>query len=235
MTWDSYLILKVAGIVVFVFAGGLSASGNLSLSRAKTYFINAVAVLVGFACSRLWYIVQHYFGSEPYKIKDFLTTWNDSGAVLYGWVIGGTLALLFLTRFFKIPTVRYLDCVLPWLLVAQFLNRMGCFDAGCCYGKPTQFFFSVRSEIAQANVHPVQLYEAVYDLLLFWFIRTRPKRLGLPTFLYFIGYPSARFFLEFLRGDNQPAFLFLTVPQITSILLLALIWRLHSTGKLPVQ
>jgi prolipoprotein diacylglyceryltransferase len=212
MSWDLYLTLKVGGIAVFVFAGGLAVTKNLPLSRAQAYFFNAVAVAAGFTASRLWYILQHLWGREEYEYRSILQigeAWDLAGAVLYGWVLGGTLALFWLTRMFKIPTVKYLDCVLPWLLVAQFLNRLGCWDAGCCFSKE--------------GLPPVQALEAFFDLALFWFIRTRPKRTGLPTFLYFTGYPAARFVFEFLRGDNQPAFLFMTVPQVTSVLILAFV------------
>ena len=222
MEWDLYLILKCAGIAVFVFAGGASVSKALGISRSKAYLINSAAVFAALAGSRIWYMIQHYFGSEPYQIESLWDAWNNAGSVLYGWVIGGTLALVFLARRLKLNTIRYLDIVLPWLLVAQFLNRMGCFDAGCCFGKACELPFplSVEGATAGMRVFPVQLYEALYDLILFWIIRTRRPQLGLPTFLYFVGYPAGRFFFEFLRGDNQPAALGLTVPQITSLILI---------------
>ena len=236
MEWDLYLFLKCAGIAVFVFAGGASVSKAFGISRSKAYLIQAAAVFAAFAGSRLWFIIQHYFGSETYQIQGFRDAWDNAGSVLYGWVIGGTLALVFLTRRLKLDTIRYLDIVLPWLLVAQFLNRMGCFDAGCCYGKPNSFPFplSVEGAIAATRVYPVQLYEALYDLLLFWFVKTRPKQRGLPTFLYFTGYPAARFFFEFLRGDNQPAALGLTVPQLASVVLVAFaFWKLRPALPQP--
>ena len=227
MTWDAYLILKTAGIAVFVIGGGISAAKVLPLSREKAYLINLLAVLVGYFCNRSWYIVQHLYGSEPYEFKTAWEAWQDAGSVLYGWVIGGTLALIFLTRKLKIPTVRYLDAVLPWLLVAQVLNRLGCFDAGCCFGGPTTCPISVAGSSDADRIHPVQIYEAFFDALWVWFIWTRPKRAGLPTMLYFTGYPLARFFLEFLRGDNAPAFLFMTVPQVTSVLIFVTVFVLR--------
>ncbi len=223
MTWDFYLTLKVGGIAVFVFAGGMAVAKTLGISREKAYFINAVAVFVGFVSSRVWYIVQHYFGSDPYEMSSLLKTWDDAGSVLYGWVIGGTLTLIFLTRKLKIPTVRYLDSVLPWLLVAQCLNRLGCFDVGCCYGSLTTCPVSIIGPDGVNQVHLVQLYEAAFDLLWAWFIWTRPKKIGLPTFLYFTGYPAARFLFEFMRGDNLPALWFMTVPQVTSVVILAFV------------
>jgi len=219
MEWDFYLTVKVGGIAVFIFASGIAAAKKLNLSRSKTFFINACAVLAGYLASTSWYIVQHIFGNEPFEYTGFFEAWSEAGAVLYGWVIGGTLALIVLTRAFKISTIRYLDAVLPWMLVAQFLNRTGCYDAGCCYGKLA----------VNGWTHPVQLYEAFFDLGLLWFIKSRKNpRVGQNTFLYFTGYATARFFFEFLRGDNQPALWFMTVPQVTSILILIVVFRLKN-------
>ncbi len=231
MTWDLYLFLKCAGIAVFVFWGGQVVSRNLGIPCDKAFFINAAAVFAAFAGSRAWYVIQHIYGGDPYEITGLWDAWENAGSVLYGWVIGGTLMLVILTRALKLSTIRYLDTVLPILLVAQFLNRMGCFDAGCCYGSPSvyPFPFSVAGDIAGERVWPVQLYEALFDLALFAFIMTRrDKRPGYRTFLYFTGYPIARFFFEFLRGDNGPAALGLTVPQLTSVLLVAFaFWKLR--------
>jgi prolipoprotein diacylglyceryltransferase len=214
MTWDLYLILKTGGIAVFVFAGGISVAKALNISRERAYFINASAVIVGFIINRFWYIIQHIFGKEEYAFRSITqfgeawAAWDDAGSVLYGWILGGTFTMMILCRVFKLSPRAYLDKVLPWLLIAQVLNRLGCADAGCCYGKGSI---------------PVQLLEAFFDLALFIFIRMRCKRPGSQTVAYFIGYPAARFFLEFMRGDNQPALWFMTVPQVTSVLILVVI------------
>ena len=98
MEWDLYLTLKTAGIAVFVFAGGFSVSRALGISRPKAYVLNAVAVLAGFVVSRLWYILQHVYGSEEYQFRQMnslwaaASAWDDAGAVLYGWILGGTQA-----------------------------------------------------------------------------------------------------------------------------------------------
>ena len=234
MNWDLYLILKVGGIAVFVFAGGVSAAKRLGISREKGYFINAVAVFVGFIVNRVWYIVQHVYGNDRYEYRSLSqawNAWNDAGSVLYGWLLGGTLTLALLSRLFKLRPLRYLDAVLPWLLVAQVLNRLGCFDAGCCYGKATTFILSVYNANIHGPSHPVQLYESIFDLLLFLYIRPRRSRPGFVFLAYFIGYPTARFFLEFLRGDNYPALLFMTVPQVTSVLILFTVGLLMTSAS----
>jgi phosphatidylglycerol:prolipoprotein diacylglycerol transferase len=86
------------------------------------------------------------------------------------------------------------------------------------------------------RLHPTQLYEsfttfAIFGLLLWWF--PRRKRDG-DVFLGYLGlYAVARFFLEFLRGDDDRGFVFnhlLSTSQFIALLALAgvaivFIWR----------
>lgn len=228
MTWDAYLLLKTAGIVVFVFIGSFYASKN-GFSLAKSLVITACAVMLGFIFSRGWFILQHAFGSEPYAPETFTEAWNDAGSVLYGWVSGGTLAIWLLCKAWKLKPVQFLDYVLPWLLFAQALNRFGCFAGECCWGSETTFFVHVWNSWVRAEVHPVQIYEAVFDISLFILCFKKARRPGSRTFLYFFGYPAGRFFFEFLRGDNQSALLFLTVPQVASLVILTWTWLLYKS------
>jgi phosphatidylglycerol---prolipoprotein diacylglyceryl transferase len=230
---DAYLFFKIAGILAFVL-GGTHSAKKAGIPPKKAFFVLFWAVLAGFSASRLWYIVQHTFGSELYAPADPLEAWNDAGSILYGWILGGAAAIVFLTRKWAIPTVAFFDRILPWMLVAQILNRFGCFAGECCWGAPTAFFLSVWNSHEGALVHPVQLYEAAFDAALLWLMCTHAKRPGEATYLYFMGYSMGRFFLEFLRGDNGPALLFFTVPQVTALAVMAYmhyVWKRPSSAK----
>ena len=228
MTWDTYLILKTAGIAVFVFAGSYAASRK-GFSLAKSLVITASATMLGFLFSRFWFILQHALGREPYDPATLSEAWNDAGSVLYGWVTGGVLAIWFLCKVWRYKPVKFLDCVLPWLLLAQALNRFGCFAGECCWGRETTFFIHVWNSLVRAEVHPVQLYEASFDIVLFILSFRLFHKPGDRTFFYFFSYPTGRFFFEFLRGDNQPALLFFTVPQVASIIILYWTWMLYQS------
>ena len=235
MNWDAYLIFKTAGILTFIFAGAFFANRRYQFSFLRSIFITTWAVGLGFVFSRVWFIAQHALGSEPYDPATFKEAWEDAGSVLYGWIFGGTVAVIFLTQVFKMRTIKFLDAVSPWMLMAQMFNRFGCFAGQCCWGRPTHFFISVWNKHEKAMVHPVQLYEAAFDATLFWLLMTRCKKTGEATFLYFFGYSFGRFFLEFLRGDNKPAFLFLTVPQWTAAGVMIGIYFLWKSPDLQKQ
>ncbi len=215
MIWDFYLTAKVGGVLVCIFFGGRAVSKALNISMTRGVLINSIAAFAAFLGSRLWYILQNNMGGIVHRVP-LSQIWDEAGSVLYGWILGATFALYFLCKEFKLPFVRYLDTAIPWMLIAQFLNRLGCYDAGCCHG------ISMGGD----QLFPVQLLEGFYDLALFWFIRAKAKRQGQATFFYFTGYPIARFFFEFLRGDNGPALWFMTVPQVASIVILIVVFRL---------
>jgi len=125
-------------------------------------------------------------------------------------------------------------------------GRVGCFLNGCCFGLltrndfPLGVTFPVGSPAHEAQwalglldirdmkplpVHPVQLYQASHDLLLFllllWYLRrpTTPVGIGMP--LLVVLYGVGRFFLEGLRGDQASTFSGLTVGQNSSLVLVA--------------
>jgi len=69
-------------------------------------------------------------------------------------------------------------------------------------------------------LHPTQLYEASYALLLFLLLmlyRKYQKHDGELFAVLFILYPFGRFFNEFLRADDRGSILIFSSPQLFSI------------------
>jgi phosphatidylglycerol:prolipoprotein diacylglycerol transferase len=113
---------------------------------------------------------------------------------------------------------RTADSLSMGLSIGQMFGRIGCFLAGCCWGKacPTGFPFGVTFTNPEAaeqvgtplNVllHPSQLYEAFGMLAIFLILRyTFNKRRfeGQQFFLYLLFYSVLRFTVEFFRGDPR--------------------------------
>lgn len=104
---------------------------------------------------------------------------------------------------------KYADVILPSVALAQGFGRIGCFLAGCCYGKETESVFSVifqNSEYAPNHVAliPTQLYSSGLDFLhflLLLLIARNKKEDGQVTACYLIFYSIGRFVIEFFRGD----------------------------------
>ncbi|MDI9498842.1 MAG: prolipoprotein diacylglyceryl transferase [Bacillota bacterium] len=155
------------------------------------------------------------------------------GFVLYGGIAGGLAGIWIYARQFRLapwPLARPLIAVIPLL---QGLGRLGCFAAGCCYGRRCEqgIVFTV-SPVAPNHVPliPTQLIEAAVGLVIFVIIlRFTLKGMGARRLLavYLLLYGSARFLIEFLRGDPERGFLFgLSTSQWLSLAALLIAVRL---------
>ena len=122
----------------------------------------------------------------------------------------------------------------PAVALGQCVGRLGCFAAGCDYGKPTSSFLGVvfRNPLSHQvtgvplniPIHPAQVYESLATLVIFGILlwRIRRKAYDGEVFIIYIGlYALARFFIEFLRGDEDRGFVFnqlLSTSQFIAIL-----------------
>lgn len=191
------------------------------------YGIFWCAVLGGSAGSRLLY----YIVSFREILRDPSILWNfQNGWVVYGGIIGGVLASWVYCRYKKADFVRYLDLVIPAVAFAQGCGRIGCFFAGCCYGRETDSIFHIQywqSEYAPNGVKliPTQIYSSIGDFaiafLLMAYAKREPKK-GKVAAGYCILYSVGRFVIEMFRNDYRGALGVLSTSQIISIVILAL-------------
>jgi len=61
----------------------------------------------------------------------------EGGLVFYGGLCAATFATLWFCRRKGLSFLRVGDLVAPLAAIGHFFGRVGCFEAGCCYGKPT--------------------------------------------------------------------------------------------------
>jgi phosphatidylglycerol---prolipoprotein diacylglyceryl transferase len=105
------------------------------------------------------------------------------------------------------------------------VGRLGCFVAGCCYGRPTTLPWGVVfAQHGPLPRHPTQLYESLFHataaLVLYRLERAGMFRGNLFK-LYLVAYAAYRFFSEFLR-EEQPLWLDLTGYQWAALAMIAL-------------
>ncbi len=226
------LTLHMYGIMVAI--GFLSAL-IICEKRAKKrgmetdilYGIFWCAIFGGAAGSKLLY----YTVSIPDILKDPSILWNfQNGWVVYGGILGGVFASFVYCRYRKADFVKYLDLVLPAVAFAQGCGRIGCFFAGCCYGRETDSVLSIQywqSEYAPNGVKliPTQIYSSIGDFalafLLMAYARREPKK-GKVAAVYCIFYSVGRFIIEMLRNDYRGTWGFLSTSQAISIIILIL-------------
>jgi phosphatidylglycerol:prolipoprotein diacylglycerol transferase len=168
----------------------------------------------------------------------FLRVWLG-GKSFYGGLFGGALAALLYLRMRRLPIAAYADAGIPGVALGYAIGRVGCFVNGDDYGTPSNLPWAVQfpagTEAHAAHlargwindpaawslpVHPTQLYAALLGLLLFLVLTQRHWRAPASRVCFFaIAYGTARFFLEWLRGDWQVGLGPLSLPQLFSLFL----------------
>jgi phosphatidylglycerol:prolipoprotein diacylglycerol transferase len=165
-------------------------------------------LLAALAGARVFYILSApaIFMAQPLEI---FKIWNG-GLVFYGGFVGALAAALLFFRRHRLPAWRWADMGTPGLALGHCFGRLGCFLAGCCYGRacdlPWGVTFSDPRSLAPTGraLHPTQLYEAGAMLLLFallWRLRRRKRFEGQLFWGYVLIYGLARAAIETLRGD----------------------------------
>lgn len=180
------------------------------------------AVVGGFAGTRLLY----YLVELPQIIKDPSILWNfKNGYVVYGGIIGGILASYCYCRKKSVSFFEYFDLVMPAVSLAQGFGRIGCFFAGCCYGRETDAWYGItfhQSNFAPNGVKliPTQLISSAGDFIfcgiLLWYAGRKPKT-GRVAAAWMLLYGAGRFVLEFLRNDFRGSVMGLSTSQFISI------------------
>lgn len=180
----------------------------------------ALGAIVG---ARLYHLLtdwQLYAGASFF---DLIAVWHG-GLGFLGALIGGILGLLvwvhtnhgsrttsnpkFSTFNFQLSTriFTYLDLLSFGIPLAQTIGRLGNYVNQELYGLPTNFPWGIM--ISGNKYHPLFLYEAVCNILLFVFLlwMARGKRLvlgkGQYACVYLFGYAFIRFWLEYLRAET---------------------------------
>lgn len=209
VSFYSYGLMIALGIIAAVWAASVRAK-NRGMDPDHIFNIALIGVIAGVIGAKLTYYVVELPAiiKDPSILLDF-----SNGFVLYGGVIIGILAAYVYCRIKKKPFMPYMDLAVPSIPLAQGFGRIGCFLAGCCYGKESHAWYAVtfpESGLAPSGVSliPTQLISSIGDLLLaaflFWYTRKGKKRMeGIPVILYLILYSVGRFFVEFLRNDPR--------------------------------
>lgn len=164
------------------------------------------------------------------EIKDFikspLLVLGSEGFVVYGGIISGLITIIVYCKVKKIDFFRYIDVIVAGVAINQAFGRVGCFLAGCCYGRETNSKFAVifpEGCMAPAGVPliPTQLMSAGADLLmfivLFAILNNKNYKKGIPMAVYLTGYAIGRSIIECFRSDARGAVGTLSTSQFISI------------------
>ncbi len=145
--------------------------------------------------------------------------WFADGKTILTGMAGGYLGVVVAKWSLGICT-RTGDSFAVPVAASVAVGRLGCFVAGCCYGRPTSLPWGVvfTQHDGQPR-HPTQLYEAAFHALAAVVLYTLQRAgmfRGNLIKLYIIAYAVYRFFTEFVR-EEQPLWLDLTGYQWSAL------------------
>lgn len=212
VTIHTYGFMMALGVACgFWFLYIQAKKENLPASRlVDMAFYTIIIALIGAK-------VILFFGNFSYYIHypGELFSLARSGGVFQGGLAFGFIFALWYFHKHRIPTWKAADIIGPAVALGHGFGRIGCFSAGCCYGRQCALPWGVifQNEYAhnltgiplQISLHPTQLYESALNFLNFFvlfFILKRKKFDGQVFCFYIINYSIIRYFVEFYRGDH---------------------------------
>jgi phosphatidylglycerol:prolipoprotein diacylglycerol transferase len=161
---------------------------------------------------------------------DIFKIW-EGGLIFSGGMIFVILVMFFYVRRHHLSLLRFGDLWAPAAALGQGIGRIGCFMAGCCYGRPTGLrwgiVFTHPDSLAPLNsaLHPTQLYASLSGFIIFLILLgvNSKKEFDGQVFLWFlILHSTARLLLERFRGDNRGVLLNgdMSITQLVTVLIL---------------
>ncbi len=227
VTLHTYGLLVALGFFAG-YAWLLKQSRRNGLSAEIATDLVWVLLLSGILGARLLYVLFHwrYYLDAP---LDILKLWQG-GLVWSGGLLCAMAAGALWLKRRNMSLLLAADLAAPAAALGHAVGRLGCFAAGCCYGRPSDLPWAVTfrhpETLAPANtpLHPSQLYESGLNLLLFAVLASAGGKPALAlgrgrlAVLYLALYGVLRFLVELFRGDDRgPVFASLTSTQWVAV------------------
>ena len=233
-------LIATAFLVALWLAAGQARKVGLAYDKVTDQaFYTLVAGLAG---SRLFYVATNwsYYAANP---LDIVKIW-EGGLVFYGGVLMALPVAVYMAKKDALPLWDAADIWATSIALGHAIGRLGCFCAGCCYGKPAgglpwAVVFNDPGTLAVKGVplHPVQIYESAAEVLNFMILvalRRRQSFRGQLFWVYILNYSIIRAVAEVFRGDEIRGFIFgeVSISQGISIVMFLLsLVMLKQLGK----
>lgn len=230
-----YALCIIVGIVLAAIwtARRIGQRGG---ERGAVFDFLVWSLVLGIVGARLYHVVTHwgdYFGAGKNPLE-ILAFWNG-GIAIFGALIGGGIGVLIASKISGIRFWSFADALVPGLLLAQAVGRLGNWFNHELFGGPTTLPWGLEIESSNAAFpiglpegtlfHPTFLYEALWNILgiivLLAIERKWRPRWGMFFAMYLVWYGIGRAFTESLRVD--PSLLFLGIRTNVLAALLAIV------------
>ena len=223
-----YSLSYIIGILIgWILSKKIFISNNELRDKFDDYITYLIfGIIIG---GRLGYVIFYNFDYYTSNLIDILKVWQG-GMSFHGGLLGIVFASILFAKKNGHDPFKYLDVVAIVAPIGIFFGRIANFINSELYGIETNLPWGVKFlKIDTLNRHPSQIYEAIFEGIVLFFIlllfrnKGFMKSPGMISGLFLIFYSIFRFTIEFFRvPDEQLGYLFfnLTMGQIMSFLFL---------------
>lgn len=217
-----YGLMIGIGFILCVIMGMKRAKKH-ELSSEAILDIALIGIVAGFLGAKLLFVIVEF---QDF-LKNPMSVLGSEGFVVYGGIIAGVLSAILYCRVKKMEFLKYFDLAAPSIALAQGFGRIGCFLAGCCYGRETDSWCGVvfpaggQAPVGEKLI-PTQLFSSAGDfaiVLVLILYYKKSKHTGDVGALYMLLYGIGRFVIEFFRSDDRGAIGVLSTSQAISIVI----------------
>ena len=204
-----YGLMILCGIAV-ANAVALSLCNRFKADKVEMLLVESYGIVGAFVGSKILFLLIAYKEIDWARVVElkYLYMILSNGFVFYGGLIGAILFMMLSGKIHGVDVWFYLRKFIFMIPIMHAFGRVGCFFAGCCYGRPYEGWGAVvfpegSQALAGVKLFPVQLVEAILVLIIAIVILTLQikKDFFYTIEAYLLSYCVVRFVLEFLRYD----------------------------------
>jgi prolipoprotein diacylglyceryltransferase len=235
-TW--FMCVGIAGLVSLCVMLVLARRRGIESSTVASVMLwgYIAAVTAGIVVPMTIEAIEHLFATGHLQFR-----W--AGMTSFWGYLAGAAAVAAVCKAEGVPVARKADLAAIPIGIALVFARLGCFMAGCDYGKVSSLPWAVRfpagspawrdqihagwipaGRFESLPVHPTQLYEAMLGIvivLVAWVVARRSRTEGRAFLAAAATYAIGRLLIEIVRGDvGRGIYGGLSSGQIFSLLVL---------------
>lgn len=245
-----FFVLHTLWIFLFIaIIVGIYTLIHLSIkNRLKIQFLSDNSwkiIFFGLLGARIFAIIEnfhlYFYQINLHTFLQLFKIW-DLNLNFWGALTAMIILLYHQTKKEDQDFYRWLDIILPSIIIALAISHIGAFFDGIHYGHETNLPWGVNFENPAVKyavpIHPTQIYAFLYataigaTLIFLNNLKKFQDTAGLLAATGLTAYTTCYFLEQFLRGDDVLMLFNLRVPQIlAAIALLISIKLLHKTIK----